>query len=164
MDITVSDEVSQEYHALVKNILCNREFLKLSLYTHHQWTTRLMHSINVSYLSWFIARKLGCDEKAAARAGLVVDEWNGNEPHYVDENSEMQCPLLSVYTELTNKNGHCIAIGGGTYVHNVDGGVAFGAEFPGTESRMHGADEFISLEHLTLSAKIYAEAILRLCL
>lgn len=36
MDITVSDEVSQEYHALVKNILCNREFLKLSLYTHHQ--------------------------------------------------------------------------------------------------------------------------------
>ena len=56
MDITVSDEVSQEYHELVKNILCNREFLKLSLYTHHQWTTRLMHSINVSYLSWFIAR------------------------------------------------------------------------------------------------------------
>ena len=31
MDITVSDEVSQEYHELVKNILCNREFLKLSL-------------------------------------------------------------------------------------------------------------------------------------
>ena len=60
MDITVSDEVSQEYHELVKNILCNREFLKLSLYTHHQWTTRLMHSINVSYLSCFIARKLGC--------------------------------------------------------------------------------------------------------
>ena len=28
MDITVSDEVSQEYHALVKNILYNREFLK----------------------------------------------------------------------------------------------------------------------------------------
>ena len=56
MDITVSDEVSQEYHELVKNILCNKEFLKLSLYTHHQWTTRLMHSINVSYLSWFIAR------------------------------------------------------------------------------------------------------------
>ena len=62
MDITVSDEVSREYHELVKNILCNREFLKLSLYTHHQWTTRLMHSINVSYLSWFIARKLGCDD------------------------------------------------------------------------------------------------------
>ena len=74
----------------------------------------------------------------------------------MDENSEFIRTLLSVYTELTNKNGHCIAIGGGTYVHNVDGGVAFGAEFPGTESRMH--------EHLTLSAKIYAEAILRLCL
>ena len=73
MDITVSDEVSQEYRKLVKNILHNREFLKLSRYTHHQWTNRLMHSINVSYLSWFIARKLRCDEKAAARAGLLHD-------------------------------------------------------------------------------------------
>lgn len=102
-------------------------------------------------------------EKAVARAGLTIDEWNGNEPHYVDENSEFIQTLLSVYTELTNKKGYCIAIGGGTYVHNVEGGVAFGAEFPGVESHMHGADEFISLEHLTLSAKIYAEAILRLC-
>jgi len=102
-------------------------------------------------------------EEAVAKANLVIDEWNGNEPHYVDENSEFIKTLLSVYTELTNKKGYCIAIGGGTYVHNVDGGVAFGAEFPGVESHMHGADEFISLEHLTLSAKIYAEAILRLC-
>lgn len=63
MDITVSDEVSQEYHALVKNILCNREFLKLSLYTHHQWTTR---SCTVSMFltspgslpgSWDVTRK-----------------------------------------------------------------------------------------------------------
>ena len=72
MDITVSDEVSREYHELVKNILCNREFLKLSLYTHHQWTTRLMHSINVSYLSWFIARKLGCDEKPQGQDFFMI--------------------------------------------------------------------------------------------
>ncbi len=32
-----------------------------------------MHSINVSYLSWKIARALGCDERVAARAGLLHD-------------------------------------------------------------------------------------------
>lgn len=102
-------------------------------------------------------------EKALAKAGLQIDEWNGNEPHYVDENSDFVQTLLSVYTELTHKKGACLAIGGGTYVHNVEGGVAFGAEFPGMESHMHGADEFITLDNFLLTAKIYAEVIWRIC-
>ena len=56
MDIQLSDEVSQAYLAEVEDILNNKEFLSLSLYEHHQWTTRLMHSINVSYISWKIAK------------------------------------------------------------------------------------------------------------
>lgn len=102
-------------------------------------------------------------EKALTKAGLKIDEWTASEPHYVDENSDFVQTLLSVYTELTRKKGYCMAIGGGTYVHDIAGGVAFGAEFPGVESRMHGADEFISLEDMLLSSKIFAEAILRLC-
>ena len=73
MDIKVSEEVSSEYREVVERILTNKEFLRLSLYAHHQWTNRLMHSINVSYLSWKIARALGCDERVAARAGLLHD-------------------------------------------------------------------------------------------
>ena len=73
MDLQVSDDVSKEYLAEVLPILENEEVLSLSTFSHHQWTNRLMHSINVSYLSWFIAKKLGCDEKAAARAGLLHD-------------------------------------------------------------------------------------------
>lgn len=73
MDIQVSEEVSSAYLSEVRNILENEEFLSLSFYVHHQWTNRLMHSINVSYLSWIIARKLGCDASAAARAGLLHD-------------------------------------------------------------------------------------------
>ena len=74
MDITVSDEVSQEYHALVKNILCNREFLKLSpvhpppVDPHGSCTVSMFLTSPGSF-----ARKLGCDEKAAARAGLLHD-------------------------------------------------------------------------------------------
>ena len=73
MDIQLSDEVSQAYLSEVEDILKNKEFLSLSLYEHHQWTNRLMYSINVSYISWKLAKKLGCDAAVAARAGLLHD-------------------------------------------------------------------------------------------
>lgn len=73
MDIHVSEEVPEDYLEQVRHILSNEEFLMLSDYTHHYMTNRLMHSVNVSYLSWLIARKFGCDESAAARAGLLHD-------------------------------------------------------------------------------------------
>ena len=73
MDIKVSEEVSPAYLNTVEHILTNKDFLRLSLYSHHQWTNRLMHSINVSYLSWILARRLGADEETAARAGLLHD-------------------------------------------------------------------------------------------
>ncbi len=95
--------------------------------------------------------------------GLTIAEWKGVEPHYTDENSEFVQKLLTVYHEMTQKKAFCISIGGGTYVHEIEGGVAFGAEFLGDDSRMHGADEFMTLEKLILNTKIFAEAILRIC-
>lgn len=73
MQISLSEEVEAEYLEDVQDILMNKEFLKLGHYTHHYWTTRLMHSINVSYISWILAKKFGGDKKAAARAGLLHD-------------------------------------------------------------------------------------------
>lgn len=102
-------------------------------------------------------------ERTLAKYGFVIDEFTGVAPHYVNEDSDFVRTLLSSYTEISHKRGYCVAVGGGTYVHDVEGGVAFGAEFPGVDSHMHGADEMISMEHLVTSAKIYAEAILKLC-
>ncbi|MDO4293390.1 MAG: HD domain-containing protein [Eubacteriales bacterium] len=73
MDITVADDISAEYLGLVRSILANPEFRKLQRYTQHYQTTRFMHSLNVSYISWLIARKFGLDANAAARAGLLHD-------------------------------------------------------------------------------------------
>ncbi len=86
-----------------------------------------------------------------------------SEPHYVDENSDMIKTLLSVYEDFTGEKGRCIAIGGGTYVHDTDNGVAFGAEWS-DENNMHGADEFIGIDELKKDIIIYTEAILRLCM
>ena len=73
MDITLSEDIDPEYLEDVSDILTNREFLALNCFKHHYATTRLMHSMNVSYISRLLAKKLGCDAKAAARAGLLHD-------------------------------------------------------------------------------------------
>ena len=73
MEIEVSKEVAPAYLEHVLPILQNRKFQQLGRYTHHFWTNRLMHSLNVSYLSWRMAQMFGCDESVAARAGLLHD-------------------------------------------------------------------------------------------
>ena len=49
------------------------------------------------------------------------------------------------------------------FVHALKNGVAFGAAMPGTDNRMHGADEFAVLDDLLVSAKIFAQVIVDLC-
>lgn len=100
---------------------------------------------------------------AAEKYGFTVTADMESEPHHVPADSEFIRTLLDVYEDATGAKGYTVAIGGGTYVHNTSGGVAFGAEFPGDENNMHGADEFIRTDALLINAKIYAEAILRLC-
>ena len=71
--------------------------------------------------------------------------------------------LLRAYTDWTGLPGRAEATGGGTYVHELKNGVAFGCEVSGIDNHMHGADEFITVEQWMLAAKIFAQAILDLC-
>lgn len=96
-------------------------------------------------------------------AGFEIDSCEGVEPHCTDENSTFVQALLKTYERMTGKNGRCIAIGGGTYVHEIEGGVAFGAEFPGEDGHMHSPDEFITVGNLLKNAEIMAEAIAEIC-
>lgn len=96
-------------------------------------------------------------------AGFEIDSCEGVEPHCTDENSTFVQALLKTYERVTGKNGRCIAIGGGTYVHEIEGGVAFGAEFPGEDGHMHSPDEFITVGNLLKNAEIMAEAMIGIC-
>lgn len=100
---------------------------------------------------------------ALKRAGMTVIEADGMEPHYVPEDSPFVQALLEVYREVKGEEGECLAEGGITYVHNTEGGVAFGAEFPDEQNNMHGADEHISIETLKYNLNMYANAIIRIC-
>ncbi|MGN0649819.1 MAG: Sapep family Mn(2+)-dependent dipeptidase [Oscillospiraceae bacterium] len=103
------------------------------------------------------------ERRAFAGAGCVFDGFMGDEPHCVDESSEFVQSLLRVYERCEGEKGRCIAIGGGTYVHTVEGGVAFGAERGDTDYHMHGADEFITVDELLRDAVLFAEAIAEIC-
>lgn len=101
--------------------------------------------------------------KSLENAGMNVTSCEGMEPHYVPEDSELVQALLKTYEKVKGEKGRCIAEGGVTYVHNTEGGVAFGAEFPEENNNMHGPDEHISLETLKYNLNMYANAIVEIC-
>ena len=59
-------------------------------------------------------------------------------------------------------NSEPIAIGGGTYARAFENCVSFGANFPEDTDMCHQANEFINIDKLILSCKIYAETIYEL--
>ena len=100
---------------------------------------------------------------AAEKSGFAA-RIPGVEPHHVPADSPFVRTLLDVYEQVTGERGcQPLAIGGGTYVHDIPNGVAFGAQFSGEDNHMHGADEFVTLERLEQTTLIYAHAIARLC-
>lgn len=110
-----------------------------------------------------LAKVEQAERSAFAQAGCEFEGFMGDEPHCVDENSEFVQSLLRVYERCEGEKGRCIAIGGGTYVHTIDGGVAFGAERGDTDYNMHGANEFITADELLRDAVLFAEAIAEIC-
>lgn len=84
--------------------------------------------------------------------------------HCVSADSELVTTLLRCYEAYTGVSGaKPLAIGGGTYVHNIPGGVAFGCLFPGFDSKMHAPNEQACVKQLLLSCKIFTQAIFDLC-
>lgn len=95
--------------------------------------------------------------------GLTLSDSPMTLPHYVPEDSPFIKTLLHCYEMYKGRPGACIAIGGGTYVHNLKNGVAFGPVELDTQTNLHGNDEHIPVEDLIISAAIYAQSIVLLC-
>jgi len=105
-----------------------------------------------------------CEASLQKYGMTVTADPNMIAAHYVPADSPFVATLLNCYETFTGEKGaKPFAIGGGTYVHDIPGGVAFGCEFPGFDPKMHAADEQASVRDLLTSAKIFALAIARLC-
>ena len=104
-------------------------------------------------------------ERSFARHGIrVTGDGEMTGIHHVPADSPLVKTLLGCYSAYTGEeNPKPIAIGGGTYVHDIPGGVAFGCDFPGFDPKMHGANEQALVSNLVLSCKIFTQAIIELC-
>lgn len=113
-----------------------------------------------------IGNKENCEDIARRNieeAGFCFETPGMIPPHAVPGDSDFVKTLLHSYELVTGLKGECLAIGGGTYVHELKNGVAFGAILPDIDTRMHGADEFFDIDNILIATKVFAEAILELC-
>jgi len=108
--------------------------------------------------------KKACEASFARHGITVTGDGEMTPVHAVGADSELVRTLLECYSAFTGEaDPQPMAIGGGTYVHDIPGGVAFGCEFPGFDPKMHSANEQARVDDLIKSAKIFALAIARLC-
>ena len=70
--------------------------------------------------------------------------------------------LCNIFNKVTGLNEEPIAIGGATFARAFDNCISFGANMPGHPDMCHQVNEFVNIENLILSSKIYAEAIYEL--
>ena len=96
-------------------------------------------------------------------AGITMEEDQLTPVHYVPADTPFVQTLLQTYEEYFGKPGKPIYTGGGTYVHELKRGVAFGCMVPETDNHMHGDDEFMEIDMLVRSAKIFASVIRKIC-
>lgn len=114
---------------------------------------------------------LGCNDEntripvknALAQYGIELTNGVVGEPHCVPGDSWFVKTLLDSYERYTGIKGEPLSTGGGTYVHGLERGVAFGCMMQGVDNHMHGDDEFMVIDTLLMSAKIFADAILKIC-
>jgi succinyl-diaminopimelate desuccinylase len=101
-------------------------------------------------------------QSALGDSASVKVNWNAP-PHNTPTESDFVQGLLEIYEEHTGSKAEAIAIGGGTYVHDIEGGVAFGCCFDGTEYHEHEPDECMPVGELILAGRMFTEAIVKFC-
>lgn len=88
---------------------------------------------------------------------------SGSKGFVTDPNSTYLKLLLEAYQqESGDYSSKPLAIGGGTYARESKNSVAFGAQFPTRDYKMHGDDEFFPIDDFYLDMQIYASAIYKL--
>lgn len=91
---------------------------------------------------------------------MGIIKIKSQKPVYMAKDSELIRILMEAYRNQTgDAESEPMVIGGGTYARAADNIVAFGCVFPGEEELAHQKNEFIDIDSMVLSAKIFAEAI-----
>ena len=112
------DKVFSEFYAQIETLLQNEQVRQLDQYIQHHCFTRLKHSLDVAYYSFFITRLFGWDCKSAARGGLLHDlflyDWRDEafsgkhhavyHPRIALENARSICQLNKVEENIIRRH------------------------------------------------------------
>lgn len=101
-------------------------------------------------------------KKRANEYNLEYEEFDYLDSLYVPKDHVLIKKLRNVYERETGLDSEPISTGGGTYARSMKNCVAFGPVFPGQEKVEHQANEYIEIERLLETAKIYGTAIYEL--
>lgn len=119
---------------------------KLTIYVNLRFTPRLTPDAVLNNLR----------TKRNARFELI----SGGKGFITDKDSKEIQILVNAYREESKDMiTKPLAIGGGTYARESKNSVAFGAQFPNRDYRMHGDDEFFPIDDFYMNMKIYAHAL-----
>ncbi|MBR6473716.1 MAG: dipeptidase PepV [Firmicutes bacterium] len=92
--------------------------------------------------------------------GWEITENTGAGPLYKPADDPLVVTLMDIYRKYTGQtDAQPITMGGATYARAVPNTVAFGPIFPGEVDLCHQPNEFIDIETMVTSAKIFAEAL-----
>ncbi len=90
-------------------------------------------------------------------------EFKGrNNSLYIPKDNELVQKLCKIYNDYYGRDEKPLAIGGATYARAFKNCVSFGAMMPNEEDMCHKADEYIKVQNLIDSSKIYTRAIYEL--
>ena len=104
----------------------------------------------------------GAVAMAFSADGIAVTRRGGHTPHHVPKEHKIVRGLLKVYADVTGRDAYAFAIGGGTYSRMMPNTVAFGPVFPGEPDPCHMPDEYIKIDTMVESTKVFAHAIAEL--
>lgn len=92
----------QEFEEIVRPLVQHEAVQSMKKYPHHGITTCYRHCMHVAFYSYLVCKKLGLDEKAAARAGVLHDlfmyDWHEMQP----KKGELPHGFTHPHTALAN--------------------------------------------------------------
>ena len=157
--------INTQYNGENLEIYCEDESGKLTFNVSQIYfkdgTLQISSNIRIPVNTSIIAIKNKINSTASTH-NVNIDYSGEKSALYINPDSELVTTLCNIFNTTTGLNEKPIAIGGATYARAFDNCISFGANMPGEKDMCHQIDEFISIDNLILSSKIYAKAIYEL--
>lgn len=107
------------------------------------------------------ALRAAVQETSKGRFDITV-KGGGLDPFLVDDSAAWVSRLTEAYTVVSGESLEPITLSGTTYAKAAPGSVTFGPGRPGDHNRIHGPDEYITLDELDELTELYTMSLLLL--